>query len=105
MKSHGRRAGGPRSWRTRAARAWDATGWSDSEIFARIMKHTYPDQGSPPKWAQLAYDRHWITLAELVQIPLEGTGSIFEMLYTDSPFLRIIKKTWAPYDKSATAAG
>jgi hypothetical protein len=67
------------------------------------MKHHYPMRGSVPKWAQIAYERHWITLAALLQIPLEGKSCIVELLYTENPLFKLLKKTRLPF--GATAAG
>jgi hypothetical protein len=83
----------PKSWRARYARDLEATGWGYAEVSARIIKHTWPETGETPKWAKLAYERHWITMIELFLIPLDPTPHWTELMYEESPLFKMLKKS------------
>lgn len=49
-----------------------ATGWTRAEVQGRILKGLYSAVGPTPKWARLAYDRGWITLAAFLRCTVCG---------------------------------
>jgi hypothetical protein len=64
------------------------TGWNGIEIQGRIMKSLYPDTKEPPLYAKLAYERHWITLAQFLQVPMVSCEPLSDLIYTSNPMLR-----------------
>lgn len=83
----------PKSWVTPKTpfRGEEVSAWD-------VLKEVYADPSGPivarPWWAKLAYERNWMSGRAYYAVEPEPTGEVgtLEMLYTDAPMFRLLKK-------------
>ncbi len=85
----------PKAWRYRSLRTWPAHyGLTD------ILKATWPQGRIPrggerlmevPRWAKLAFERHWIDADTFHAVPLEWLGRM-TVGFDEFPFFKLLKK-------------
>lgn len=89
----------PRSYRSRDAAAMRRLGLSQGDLVTMILKTLYPQSrisGGPerkrPTWAELAYQRKWITFSEYHAVEEELTGRVLPGRYAPSPMFAMLRK-------------
>jgi hypothetical protein len=88
----------PKRWSRPRSRRWREEHGPDVSL-TDILKETYPQAGGieyrRPEWARTARKFGWMTIGEFYALKPEPTGRThpgLEMLYGESPFLRMLKK-------------
>lgn len=89
----------PKAWAYRAVRTWpEHFGLMD------ILKACYPQSRIPrggekllevPRWAKLAFERHWMSADAYHAVPHEWLGRItvgFEEMFASTPFYGLVRK-------------
>lgn len=85
----------PRSRRGRDRAAMEAAGLTHMKLAALTLKGLYPaapnDSGCKPAWAELSYDRGWMTLTEYLMTPNEPGPNPLDSL-NESQFFGLVPK-------------